>query len=239
MEEKKKSLDGKLIAAIVLIAAGALLMLNTFNLVDFSLKYYIINWRTLLIGIGLILLASPNHRITSYIVIGLGVVVWVPELLGAHIRLHQVFWPVILIAIGLIIISRRGKHGGVGSQKIRNEDGTVSTDYLNDIAIFGGGLMRVESQNFKGGTLTAIFGGREINLRTAQIAPEGCVIDVFAMFGGTKLIVPDDWQVKSDVLSLFGGFSDKRHIRPDEVKENKILLLKGVVMFGGVEVKSF
>ena len=59
------------------------------------------------------------------------------------------------------------------------------------------------------------------------------------MFGGTKLIVPDDWQVKSDVLSLFGGFSDKRHIRPDEVKENKILLLKGVVMFGGVEVKSF
>jgi len=56
MEEKKKSFDGKLMAAIVLIVAGALLMLNTFGLVDFSLKYYIIDWRTLLIGIGLILL---------------------------------------------------------------------------------------------------------------------------------------------------------------------------------------
>lgn len=226
-------------AAIVLIVAGALLMLNTFGLVDFSLKYYIIDWRTLLIGIGLILLASPNHRIASYILIGLGVVFWVPELLGAHIRFRQVFWPLVLIAIGLIIISRRGKHGGIGTKQTRNEDGTILTDYLNDIAIFGGGLMRVDSQNFKGGTLTAIFGGREINLRTAQIAPEGCVIDVFTMFGGTKLIVPEDWQVKSDALSLFGGFSDKRHIRPDEVKENKVLLLKGVVLFGGVEVKSF
>jgi len=213
-------------AAIVLIVAGALLMLNTFGLVDFSLKYYIIDWRTLLIGIGLILLASPNHRIASYILIGLGVVFWVPELLGAHIRFRQVFWPLVLIAIGLIIISRRGKHGGIGTKQTRNEDGTILTDYLNDIAIFGGGLMRVDSQNFKGGTLTAIFGGREINLRTAQIAPEGCVIDVFTMFGGTKLIVPEDWQVKSDALSLFGGFSDKRHIRPDEVKENKVLLLK-------------
>jgi len=239
MEEKKKSFDGKLMAAIVLIVAGALLMLNTFGLVDFSLKYYIIDWRTLLIGIGLILLASPNHRIASYILIGLGVVFWVPELLGAHIRFRQVFWPLVLIAIGLIIISRRGKHGGIGTKQTRNEDGTILTDYLNDIAIFGGGLMRVDSQNFKGGTLTAIFGGREINLRTAQIAPEGCVIDVFTMFGGTKLIVPEDWQVKSDALSLFGGFSDKRHIRPDEVKENKVLLLKGVVLFGGVEVKSF
>ncbi len=239
MEEKKKSFDRKLIAAIVLIAAGALLLLNTFGLIHTPLWHYIMNWKTLLIVIGLILLASPEHRITAYILVGLGLVFWVPSLLGTDVRFHQVFWPVILIAIGLIIISRRGKHGGVGSKQIRNEDGTVSVDYLNDIAIFGGGLMRVESQNFKGGTLTAIFGGREINLRTAQIAPEGCVIDVFAMFGGTKLIVPDDWQVKSDALSLFGGFSDKRHIRPDEVKENKILLLKGVVMFGGVEVKSF
>ena len=239
MEEKKKTFDRKLIAAIVLIVAGALLLLNTFGLVHTTLWPYIMNWKTILIAIGLVLIASPQHRITGYILMGIGLVFWVPSLLGTDIRFHQVFWPVILIAIGLIIISRRGKHGGIGTKQTRNEDGTILTDYLNDIAIFGGGLMRVESQNFKGGTLTAIFGGREINLRTAQIAPEGCVIDVFTMFGGTKLIVPDDWQVKSDALSLFGGFSDKRHIRPDEVKENKVLLLKGVVMFGGVEVKSF
>lgn len=239
MEENKKSLDGKLVAAIIMIAAGALLMLNTFNIIDLPLWHYILNWKTIIIGIGLVLLASQNHKVTGYILIGLGLVFWVPSFLGTDIRFHQVFWPIILIAIGLVIISRRGKHGGVGNRQIRNEDGSISTDYLNDIAIFGGGVLRVESQNFKGGTLTAIFGGRDLDLKTAKITSEGAIIDVFTLFGGTKLIVPDDWQVKSDALSLFGGFTDKRHIKPDEVKENKVLLLKGVVMFGGVEVKSF
>ena len=239
MEEKKRSIDGKLIAAIILIVAGALLMLNTFNVIQMPLWHYIFNWKTIVIAVGLVLVSSQNHRVTGYILMGLGLVFWVPSLLGTDIRFHQVFWPLILIAIGLIIISRRGKHGGSGTRQIRNEDGSISTDYLNDIAIFGGGVLSVESQNFKGGTLTAIFGGRDLNLKTAKIAPEGAIMDMFTLFGGSKLIVPNDWQVKSDALSLFGGFTDKRHIQPDEAKENKVLLLKGVVMFGGVEVKSF
>ena len=239
MEEKKRSIDGKLIAAIILIVAGALLMLNTFNVIHMPLWQYIFNWKTIVIAVGLVLVSSQNHRVTGYILMGLGLVFWVPSLLGTDIRFHQVFWPLILIAIGLIIISRRGKHGGSGTRQIRNEDGSISTDYLNDIAIFGGGVLSVESQNFKGGTLTAIFGGRDLNLKTAKISPEGAIMDMFTLFGGSKLIVPNDWQVKSDALSLFGGFTDKRHIQPDEAKENKVLLLKGVVMFGGVEVKSF
>lgn len=239
MEENKKTLDGKLVAAIVLIAAGALLMLNTFNVIHMPLWQYIFDWRTIVIAIGLVLMSSQNHKVTGYILTGLGLIFWVPSFFGTDIRFYQVFWPIILIAIGLIIISRRGKHGGMGNKQIRNEDGSISTDYLNDIAIFGGGILRVESQNFKGGTLTAIFGGRDLDLKTAKITSEGAIIDVFTLFGGSKLIVPDDWQIKSDALSLFGGFTDKRHIKPDEVKENKVLLLKGVVMFGGIEVKSF
>jgi len=59
------------------------------------------------------------------------------------------------------------------------------------------------------------------------------------MFGGTKLIVPEDWEVKSDALSLFGGFSDKRQEQPTNSEVKKILLVKGIVLFGGVEVKNF
>jgi len=142
-----------------------------------------------------------------------------------------------LIAVGLIIITRRRK--GPHTASIRNEDGSLSTDYINDISVFGGGILRIDSQNFKGGTLTAVFGGREINLKSAQISPEGCVIDVFTMFGGTKLIVPDDWQVKSDAVSLFGGISDKRPLKPEGIAKDKVLLINGMIMFGGVEVKSF
>jgi len=52
-------------------------------------------------------------------------------------------------------------------------------------------------------------------------------------------VVPEDWIVKSDILSLFGGFSDKRTLRPSEVDQSKILLIKGFVMFGGIEVKNY
>ncbi len=238
MEERKSSIDRKLVAAIVLIAAGLLLMLSTFDLINFPLWHYIMNWKTFLIAIGLILVVSPEHRTTGYILMGLGVLFWVPSFMGATVRLHQVFWPGIFIGVGLIIISRRRKQGHHAA-RIRNEDGSIATNYISDIAIFGGGVLRIDSQNFKGGTLTAIFGGREINLKSAQISPDGCVIDIFTMFGGTKLIIPDDWQVKSDAVSLFGGISDKRPVKPEGAAENKVLLLTGMIMFGGVEIKSF
>ena len=71
------------------------------------------------------------------------------------------------------------------------------------------------------------------------MSSEGTVIDMFTMFGGTKLIIPGNWQVKSEATSLFGGFTDKRHIKPDQVISDKILLIKGVVIFGGVEIKNY
>ena len=43
-----------------------------------------------------------------------------------------------------------------------------------------------------------------------------------------------------DVVSIFGGFSDKRHDFTDESKkENKELHIKGLLMFGGGEIKNF
>jgi hypothetical protein len=146
-----------------------------------------------------------------------------------------------LIGIGLLIISRRnihGKFGGPGS-KTRSADGSFATDYIDDVAIFGGGVKRYSSQNLKGGNITAIFGGSEIDLTTSQMSNEGIVVDVFTMFGGTKFIVPGTWQVKSEATSVFGGFSDKRHIKPSDTISDKVLLIKGVVLFGGVEIKSY
>jgi hypothetical protein len=59
------------------------------------------------------------------------------------------------------------------------------------------------------------------------------------MFGGSKLIIPDNWVVKSDMFSIFGGFNDKRTIKPEKADHKNILYLKGAVIFGGIEIKSF
>ena len=238
-----KPMDKKLIAGGLLIAAGALLFLDTFDLVFFNMSYYIFSWKTLLIGIGLIMLTSPERRTTAYVLIGLGIFFWLPSIFEYNVHIRQVFWPLLLIGVGAIILTRR-KSYGPHRRTYKTNDGSGRTtemdmDYLDDISILGGGTKRVQTENFKGGRITAIFGGSEFDLKTASISPEGCVVDVFTMFGGSKLIVPEDWQVKSDVVSLFGGFTDKRSLRPSDADPNKTLVLKGFVMFGGVEVKNY
>jgi len=241
--EENKSIDKRILAGALLILAGSLLFLETFDLVNVSLGHYIFSWKTLLIGIGVILLANEERRTTGYILIGLGIAFWLPSIVDYNVRFSQVFFPLILIAVGLIILTRRGKPKGsfsLGSKNHKNDPvDEMGMDYIDDISILGGGNKRIQSLNFKGGRITAIFGGSEFDFKGTQISEEGCVIDVFTMFGGSKLIVPEDWQVKSDVLSLFGGFGDKRAIRPSDVDPAKTLTIKGFVMFGGIEIKNY
>lgn len=239
--EDKKTLDRRSIAAILLIIAGGLLFLDTFDIVNFSVKNLIFNWKTILIIIGVIIIVSSEQRTTGYILIGLGVVFWLPSLFDFDIRLYQVFWPLVLIGIGLVILTRRNVHGkmGLNRRSSINPDGTLDTDYVDDVSIFGGGVKRYASQNLKGGNITAIFGGSEIDLTQSKMSGDGTIVDVFTMFGGTKFIVPGSWQVKSEAVSLFGGFTDKRHIKPSEEVTEKVLLIKGLVLFGGVEIKNY
>mgnify|MGYP003462789976 FL=1 len=65
------------------------------------------------------------------------------------------------------------------------------------------------------------------------------VIDVTAIFGGTKIIVPQGWHVKSEVTAIFGGLEDKRGIMPIAEGQNKLLIIKGIALFGGVDIRSF
>jgi len=97
----------------------------------------------------------------------------------------------------------------------------------------------ITTNNFRGGKITALFGGSKIDLTKAQLAPGKNILDVFCMFGGSTLIVPENWNMKIEVTSVLGGFSDKRHIRQDTVKDvGKELIIRGFVMFGGGELKS-
>jgi len=111
---------------------------------------------------------------------------------------------------------------------------------LDEVSVFGGGDRVVTSQNFQGGRLVSVFGGSKINLMSAQLAEGQHVLDTLSVFGGTTLIVPAGWSVKVEVTSIFGGFSDKRERMPNLVyDQNRVLLIKGLAIFGGGDVKSY
>lgn len=219
------------------MVAGGLLLFDTFDITQLPIRHYILSWKTLLIAIGIVLLAAREKPIAGYVLIGLGVIFWLPSLVNYSISLHQIFWPAILIGVGVLILAKRGVYDK--RQKFSGSNTETSSDYIDDVSILGGGTKIIQSKNFKGGDITAIFGGSEFSFKDAELSPDGCTIDVFTMFGGSKLIVPDNWMVKSDMFSIFGGFNDKRAIRSNESDPGKVLHLKGAVIFGGMEIKSF
>src|SRR4030095_16768230 len=111
-------------------------------------------------------------------------------------------------------------------------------DFVDSTSIFGGAKKIVISKNFKGGDLVNIFGGTELDLSQADFTGVA-VIQLETIFGGTKMLVPSNWSVKSEAVTIFGGIDDKRRMQTITDSPEKILVIKGTVIFGGIEIKSF
>ncbi|MCO5934313.1 cell wall-active antibiotics response protein [Mucilaginibacter sp. RB4R14] len=111
-------------------------------------------------------------------------------------------------------------------------------DYLNATAIFGGVNKTILSKNFQGGDITNVFGGTELDFTQADIHGR-VTIDITQMFGGTKIIVPANWHVVPDLAAVFAGVDDKRikTSKPNPIE--KVLVLKGVSIFAGVDIRSY
>lgn len=114
----------------------------------------------------------------------------------------------------------------------------TTDDFIDATSIFGGAKKTVLSKNFRGGDVTNIFGGAEIDLTQADINGR-VVIDITQVFGGTKIIVPPHWQVMSNLSAVFAGVDDKRIRQTGSGDNNKILVLEGVSIFAGVEIRTF
>lgn len=111
-------------------------------------------------------------------------------------------------------------------------------DYLDAVSVFGGVKKTILSKDFKGGEIVNIFGGAELDFTQADINGR-VIIDITQIFGGTKIIVPSHWQVVSDLAAVFASVDDKRMKTTASPNNEKILILKGVSIFAGVDVRSF
>jgi predicted membrane protein len=140
---------------------------------------------------------------------------------------------VVFVIAGIYIITRSRK-----TDSFNPEDQTSHQDTIDDTAIFGGGDRVMTSSNFRGGNLTAIFGGSNIDLTSCQLAEGESVLDVFYMFGGSKIRVPQDWNVHLSVTGIFGGMSDKRTLVDPDKYATKTLYVKGIALFGGAELTN-
>ena len=108
-------------------------------------------------------------------------------------------------------------------------------DYM---AIFGGIKQRVTVKNFRGGRLTAFFGGFEVDLTRADIEGPSAIIDASALFGGGEIRVPPGWIIEIQGLAILGGYTDETHQEVADAATAKRLIVKGIAALGGVVIKN-
>jgi predicted membrane protein len=115
--------------------------------------------------------------------------------------------------------------------------GFSSEDFIDATAVFGGIHKNILSKNFRGGDITIFMGGAEINLSQADIQGTAA-LDITQVMGGTKIIVPPHWEVRSQLTSVFGSIEDKRQ-NIGATNPDKVLIIDGSSVFGGIEIRSY
>ena len=219
---------------VILIVIGSFLILEKLGIIPWSITDILVSWQMLVIGIGVISVLGGN-RTGGIIMIIVGIFFLVPELVDISDKVRRIFWPALLVAVGVVMLV---KHRGKRDEVIMGSK-CSSIDYFDDFVIFGGREIFINSQHLLGGKATSVFGGIEYDLRRAVPSESGSVIDCVTIFGGCGFKIPLNWSVRNEVTTILGGFTDKRGevFQQANYDPSKTILIKGISIFGGIEIK--
>ena len=231
---------------LILMGIGVIFLLGNMGYLD--VHKVVTFWPVILIIFGAVKIAeSRDHGRTAGI---FWVITGLLFLLGSFGIIRMTFrelWPVLLIGIGAVMLWRAAfvkrerlcrRHPSAAEPEGSADANTTSSNsVVSAKAILGGMERRIISEDFRGGDVTAIMGGCNLDFRGALIKPPNQpVLDVFALFGGIEIRVPEDWTVVSELEVILGGV-DERKVGPPK-DESKRFILRGTVLMGGVEVKN-
>jgi predicted membrane protein len=216
---------------LVIILVGVLFLVQTMGLVsNFDFWKYL---PAVIILLGIYQLIANQFRawVGPVIFILLGSFLLLASLdIISWSTFGNLIWPTILIFVGLSLVFRRS----IGVESEFNID---QEKQFNLFAAFSGQKRKIISPEFSNGELTVMFGGCEIDLTEAKITTPPARIQATVLFGGSDLFVPQDWDVRNEVVALFGGVDNKRtHKSP--TKNTPDLIVTGTVLFGGLTIKD-
>jgi len=238
---------------LVLMFIGVVFLGSNFGLIPLPLKGVIISWQMLLIFIGVINLFKQK-LISGVIFIFIGGFFIIPKIFPAlDNNFQQNFWPLILIAAGIVIVLQRAFNPKYFND-FWSADWQHHRHYKHDYrhnnyskwdtnkgfsknSVFGSGEHIVLDPEFKGGDMNAVFGGITLDLRRTNLPVGETVLEVNAVFGGITIYVPVDWFVETHLDAVFGGFQDNR-MPKEPLDTTRKLIITGSCVFGGGELRN-
>ncbi len=242
-------ISGGLSVGLFMIALGTIWLLDTQGYIR-ARDYYGYFWSAVMIIVGLEVLGSGKEKGFGAFLFGLGLLKlagdlgYIPFRLGA-----KTIWPLLIIMVGLLILFNRTRGAGaIGMKRLGSVHDALlnatrresdSNETFQHAAILGGVEQQVTTKNFKGGRVTAILGGIELDLRDADIAGESAELEVAAVLGGAEIRIPNTWALEVRANAFLGGISDETRMAPTQTPSTaKRLIVKGAVVLGGLEFKN-
>ena len=217
-KDRRKHGSG-LIFGIILLTAGALFLLDNLDVVEVEGFFHW--WPLILVAIGLgELLEGRQLGATIWIGVGAWFLGW--NFGFIVVNPFEIFWPALLATVGGIFVWQSVSRGE-----------TESRHSMNAFALMAGNVQSVSSEVVDVIQATAIMGGCEIDLRKMKSGDGETVVELFTLWGGIEIKVPEGWAVESKATPLLGAVENQTAPpAPDAPR----IVLRGMIVMGGVEV---
>ena len=241
---------------LVLLLIGVFVLLRKMGIL---FPEWLFSWPVILILVGVVVLVKNRFQsVFGFLVLLCGSYFLLLNEFGLPLEFSQYAIPVGLILLGLYLMIFRRKNGSPhrdgltpystshqSKSHVAEELAKVNTgaedfsverlDLVVADAVFCGIKKRVHSKNFQGGKISATFGAAEVDLRQADFDGKA-YLNVGVAFGGIKLLLPPHWIVQLNATHLFAGIEDKRIYPAISTDPQKVLVISGTVLFGGLEI---
>lgn len=251
-------------SGLILLLVGLFFLSRNFG---FFLPQWLFSWHVILMVIGILVGAKRNFTGGGWLfMVVFGGFFTLQRF--SDLNFSSYYFPGIFIILGLYLIlspPRRFKknnsfadnssaefYGDTSTNPISDDAGsqydqfgfssgapTSNTgDVIDLVNVFSGSKQQFYSKNLLGGEIVAVFGGAELNFIQSDFQNR-IVIEITAIFGGVKLIIPPNWIVTSEVTPIFGGLHDRRGVVTPLEGNPKVLVIKGTALLGGIDISNF
>lgn len=196
------------VLGIFLIVVGLFWVLSKNDVLHFHMKSW---WPLILVGLGLMQLSGRKKvgDFWGWMLLGFGAYFFLAENGLIPRGYFSRYWPILLVLMGLWIIFGRKGPGCCERDEGKGRLSTSTGKEINEVALFNEVERNVVTEEFQGGTLTAIFEEIRIDLTGSQLADKGAVLEITSIFDNVELRIPDSWEVSIKSHEVFGKVKNR------------------------------
>jgi predicted membrane protein len=239
-----RNLSGRLVTGLLIVIVGVLLLLGTTGVTPTDSLW---DWFPLVfvvIGIWALVTSGFRNLTGPVMVIAVAGTFLLRNLELITREELATWWPLFIVLFGVLIIvnrTRRNRRVKVVGDEDEKE--------ITAVSVFSGDERRLTTESFTGAELVAVFGDVRLDLRDVSVPVPPAVVEIVCVFGDIEIRIPEDWDVRRDVLVVFGDVSDKRPLNKKEsggtgTEDGKDgtrkheLAVTGLVLFGDIEIRD-